>query len=142
MTRRLTQIAILRIRLGASWHDHPTACASTADRLACMARGIGITSVDTFVATHIVARLYRKILETGAGLGHNIRTAEEKAVDGSEVRIGERLDIRPLIETVGVGKLEKLVNSEDKIEENIPGLSICGTTAVIDKLSAVVTTVP
>lgn len=135
LTGRLVATTSLLTWLEGPYHDCSTERVAGADRLVCIAGGVGITGVLIFAATHANAKLYWSMREGDAALAQDLEDVTHCAVDESEVRVGERFDVRALIESEAMSIKWK---TEPSVRREL-GIIVCGPPGLCDEVRAVVT---
>lgn len=131
LTGRLVETAQLSTWLEGPYHDRSSERCVTADRLLCIAGGVGITGVLTFACTHANTKLYWSMRESDKGLSKDLAEVMGELRE-SDVRIGERFDVASLIqaESAALAALDMKTQL---------GVVVCGPPALCDDVRSVVT---
>ena len=138
LTGRLTAATNLLTWIEGPYHDRSTERVATADRLVCIAGGVGITGVLTFAATHANAKLYWSMRESDAALAQDLEDVTESVIDDSEVRVGTRFDLRALIEAEAANLEQKSISGNEGGKKEL-GVVVCGPPALCDEVRALLT---
>jgi uncharacterized membrane protein YozB (DUF420 family) len=132
LTGRLVPTASLLTWLEGPYHDRSSEAVVRADRLVCLAGGVGITGVLGHASTHNNSKLYWSLRDSDAALAQNLEDMTTLSVEESEVKIGERFNVRQVLEA------EAALLNDTKRPRQL-GVIVCGPPGLCDEAREVVT---
>ena len=125
MTRLLQQHTSLLSLLDGPYPNNPPAGVLNTDRLLLIGGGIGITGLLAFIPAHVNAKIAWSVKQVDRALTEELDSALRSAID-HEVRVGERLDIRGLLQ-------QEIDSGYKKV-----GVVVCGPPSLCDDVRALV----
>lgn len=125
MTRLLKQHASLLSLLEGPYPNNPPSGVLNTDRLLLIGGGIGITGLLAFVNSHVNVKIAWSVKQVDRALAEELDHAVRTVAD-NEVRIGERLDVRRLLQ-------QEVESGYKKI-----GVVVCGPPSLCDDVRALV----
>lgn len=131
LTSRLSTETGLMTWLEGPYHDRASERVISADRLLCIAGGVGITGVLAFAATNPNAKLYWSLGEGDEALARELEDVTNLVLDESEVRIGLRFDVRDVLEA-------EAAPIRDCGQRRTIGVVVCGPPGLCDEVRTVV----
>lgn len=124
MTRLLQKHASLITLLDGPYPNNPPSAVLSCDRLLLIGGGIGITGLLGFFRAHVDVKLAWSVKQIHAAVVQDLESAVSSVSD-REIRIGERLDIRALLQQEVQAGYKKV------------GVVVCGPGALCDDVRAV-----
>lgn len=131
LTARLSTTNSLFTCIEGPYHDRSTERAVTADRVVCIAGGVGITGVLHLALSTANAKLYWNVRAEHAGLARELEDLTVGGMEESEVRVGERFDLRAVLDAEAAALRES--------GQRELGVVVCGPPGLCDEVRQIVT---
>lgn len=125
MTRHLQQHTGLVTLLDGPYSNNSPAKVLSCDRLVLIGGGIGITGLLGFLHAHINTKLVWSVKQADEAILHDLDSALQSVAD-REIRIGERLDIKAVLQQEVQAGFEKV------------GVVVCGPAGMCDDVRSIV----